>query len=151
MEEVLEKLEFPYVNKKPSSHLAELFDNHRSQLKEELTILLRLRLPSGVAHADVHPRLRFIGWKPIPLLIQILLKSLIMRFNFHFYGQQKTNDRRKVNPDFTCQLAPVFLISSRSGTSIRSSVGFSITNIFSPNIYNHYSMNCRMFLRSTRK
>jgi hypothetical protein len=97
MEKLLDLIEFPYVNKKPSSYLIELFDTNRDKLKEEFIYLLKLRLPNHVKHNDIQSRLRFIGWKPIPLFIQMLLKGLIVRFNFHFYGQQKTNDRRKVN------------------------------------------------------
>jgi hypothetical protein len=96
MEKILNLIEFPYVNKKPASQLSELFDTNRDKFKEELIYLLKLRLPNHVKHNDIQSRLRFIGWKTIPLFIQILLKSLIKRFNFHFYGKQKTNDRRKV-------------------------------------------------------
>ncbi|CAF1251236.1 unnamed protein product [Rotaria sordida] len=95
MEKILNTIEFPYVHKVPASHLNELFDKNRDKLKQELNYLLKLRLPNHIKHNDVQSRLRFIGWKPIPLLIQILLKGLIIRFNFHFYGKQKTNDRRK--------------------------------------------------------
>ena len=96
MDKILRIIEFPYVHKIPSSHLIELFDTNRDQLKQELSYLLKLRLPNYVQHDDVQPRLRFIGWKAIPLLIQILLKGFVVRFNFHFYGKQKTNDRHKV-------------------------------------------------------
>ena len=96
MEKILDLLEFPYVNKKPAAHLAELFETHREKFKDELILLLKLRLPNHVKHEDTQSRLRFIAWKPIPLFIQILLKGLIIRFNYHFYGKQKTNDRRKV-------------------------------------------------------
>ncbi|CAF1213580.1 unnamed protein product [Rotaria sordida] len=95
MEKILNTIEFPYVHKVPASHLNELFDKNRDKLKQELNYLLKLRLPNHIKHNDVQSRLRFIGWKPIPLLIQILLKGFIIRFNFHFYGKQKTNDRRK--------------------------------------------------------
>ncbi|CAF1344241.1 unnamed protein product [Adineta ricciae] len=95
MEDILNKIEFPYVQKMSDSHLSELFDANRNQLKEELSYLLKLHLPEHVKHVDVQSRLRFIGWKPIPLFIQILLSGLISRFNYHFYGKQKTNDRRK--------------------------------------------------------
>ena len=97
MKEVLKAIEFPYVHKMPDVHLIELFENHRNELKEILVYLFQLRLPHGVVHIDVQPRLRFIDWKPIPLFVQILLQDLIMRFNFHFYGKKETNDRRKVN------------------------------------------------------
>ncbi|CAF1149480.1 unnamed protein product [Rotaria sp. Silwood1] len=95
MEKILNLIEFPYVHKMSSSHLSELFDMNRDKLKEELKYLLKLHLPNHIKHDDVQPRLRFIGWKPIPLVIQMLLKGFITRFNFHFYGKQKTNDRRK--------------------------------------------------------
>lgn len=96
MEKILNLIEFPYVNKTSSSLLNELFDKHRDKIKEEFIYLLKLRLPSYIKHGDNQSRLRFIGWKPIPVFIQILLKGLIIRFNYHFYGKQKTNDRRKV-------------------------------------------------------
>ncbi len=96
MEKLLDVIEFPYVNKKPSNYLIELFDDNREKIKIELINLLKLRLPNHVKHEDIQSHLRFIGWKSIPLFIQILLKGLIIRFNFHFYGKQKTNDRRKV-------------------------------------------------------
>jgi hypothetical protein len=96
MDEILNIIEFPYVRKMPSSHLIELFDANREKFKEQLIYLLKLNLPNRVRHGDTQSRLRFIGWKPIPLFIQILLQGLITRFNFHFYGKQKTNDRRKV-------------------------------------------------------
>ena len=96
MEKILDDIEFPYVNKKPASHLNELFETNRQKFHDELILLLKLHLPNHVKHEDTQSRLRFIGWKPIPLLIQMLLKGLIMRFNYHFYGKQKTNDRRKV-------------------------------------------------------
>jgi hypothetical protein len=96
MEKILDQIEFPYVNKKTAGVLTELFDNNREKLKSELIYLLKLRLPNHVKHEDIQPRLHFIGWKPIPLFIQMLLKGLIVRFNFHFNGKQKTNDRRKV-------------------------------------------------------
>jgi hypothetical protein len=96
MEKILNLIEFPYVNKRPSSQLIELFDINRDKFKEELIYLLKLRLPNHVKHNDIQSHLRFIGWKPIPLFIQMLLKGLIIRFNFHFYGKQKTNDSRKV-------------------------------------------------------
>lgn len=97
MENLLTKMKFPYVQKLPPGDLVEAFDAHRSELKEELSYVLKLRLPQRLTHPDNRSRLRFIGWKPIPLFMQMLLKSLIVRFNFHFYGEQKTNDRRKVN------------------------------------------------------
>lgn len=97
MNHLLEQLEFPYVNKKPSSYLMELFENHRNQIREELNYLIRLRLPVHIKHKDNQSQIHFLGWKPIPLLIQFLLKSLIIRFNFHFCGKTKTNDRRKVH------------------------------------------------------
>ncbi|CAF0911519.1 unnamed protein product [Adineta steineri] len=95
MENVLTTLEFPYVHKRASNYLIELFTANQDKFKIELINLLKLRLPDHVKHDDVQSRLRFIGWKPIPLFIQVLLKGLIIRFNHHFYGNQKTNDRRK--------------------------------------------------------
>lgn len=97
MKEILQNIEFPYVHKKPESHLTEVFEAHREQLKKILIDLFQVRLVQGVAHVDNTSRLKFIDWKPIPLLVQFLLKDLIMRFNFHFYGKKETNDRRKVN------------------------------------------------------
>ncbi len=114
MDKILNTIEFPYVHKLPSSHVIELFDTNRDKLKEELIHLLKLRLPDNIKHGDVKSRLRFIGWKPIPLFIQILLKGLIIRFNFHFYGQQKTNDRRKVKRKFSIKNLYQFF-SSRNG------------------------------------
>lgn len=96
MEDILNKIQFPYVQKMSDSHLSELFDANRNQLKEELSYLLKLQLPEHVKRVAVQSRLRFIDWKPIPLFIQMLLSGLISRFNYHFYGKQKTNDRRKV-------------------------------------------------------
>ncbi|CAF1411967.1 unnamed protein product [Rotaria magnacalcarata] len=95
MENVLKLIEFPYIRKMPPNVVIELFDTNRDRLKQELAYALKLRLPNNVKHDDVQSRLRFIGWKPIPLFIHMLLKGLITRFNFHFYGKQKTNDRRK--------------------------------------------------------
>ncbi|CAF3152696.1 unnamed protein product [Rotaria socialis] len=95
MENVLKLIEFPYIRKMPPNVVIELFDINRDILKQELAYALKLRLPNNVKHDDVQSRLRFIGWKPIPLFIHMLLKGFITRFNFHFYGQQKTNDRRK--------------------------------------------------------
>jgi hypothetical protein len=100
MEKILDAIEFPYVLKPPQSHLIELFDTNHDKIKEEFIYLLKLRLPNNVKHDDVQSRLRFIGWKPIRLLIQILLTGLITRFNYHFYGKQKTNDRHKVKSIF---------------------------------------------------
>jgi len=96
-DQLFEKIEFPYVNKKPSSYLIELFETYRNQIRENLKSLLCLRLPVHIKHKDNQSHIRFLGWKPIPLLIQFLLKKLIVRFNFHFYGQTKTNDRKKVD------------------------------------------------------
>lgn len=139
MEKILDLIEFPYVNKKPANSLAELFNNNREKFKDELVLLLKLRLPNHVKHEDTQSRLRFIGWKPIPLFIQILLKSLILRFNYHFYGKQKTNDRRKV-------IERIFLFeeflhsfdSSRNGISIKLFSGFLIIMFSLLNNYNHY-------------
>ncbi len=119
MEKILDTIEFPYVHKMPSSHLIELFDKNRNKFKEELTYLLKLRLPDNVKHDDVQPRLRFIGWKPIPLFIQILLKGFITRFNYHFYGKQKTNDRRKVKYMFSNNSLEDFSVSSLNGILIK--------------------------------
>lgn len=97
IEHLLNEIKFPYVQKLPTDDLVEAFENHRSELKIEINLIEKLRLPQRLSHVDNQSRLKLIGWKPIPLLIQFLLKSLVVRFHFHFNGNQKTNDRSKVN------------------------------------------------------
>ena len=148
MEKILETIGYPYVQKMPSSHLIESFDRHRQSFREEMIYLLKLRLPPGVAHHDAQSRLRFIGWKPIPLLMQIILEPLIVRFNFHFYGQQKTNDRRKVRQTSRISCAQTcFSPFSPNGISIKSSAGFSIMIISSRSNCKCYSTNRNRVLR----
>lgn len=119
MENVLKMLEFPYVHKMPPTHLIDLFDTNRDKLKQELSYMLKLRLPDNVKHQDVQAHLRFIGWKPIPLIVQMLLKGLIVRFNFHFNGKQKTNDPRKVNNHFGLNYRYDLSIFSPNGILIK--------------------------------
>lgn len=132
MEKVLNFIEFPHVRKLPPDHLNEVFDANRDKLKKELFYLLKLRLPNHIKHNDAQPRLRFIGWKPMPLLVQMLLKGLIVRFNFHFYGQQKTNDRRKVRKYLlkTDKIPVSIFISSLNGILIKLFFGYLIISIF---------------------
>ena len=106
MENLLNKLKFPYVHKLPTEDLLQAFDENRDELRNELTLLVKLRLPQRLSHVDNQARLKLLGWKPLPLLMQFFLKSLVVRFNFHFNGQQKTNDRQKVKRERLI-LAPI--------------------------------------------
>ncbi|CAF0909286.1 unnamed protein product [Didymodactylos carnosus] len=95
MEELLKSIQYPYINRTSASILNDLFTSYYEEFKQCFHLILRIRLPTNSKHTDTKSKLRFPGWKPLPLFILFLIQPLKKRFLFHFYGDKKTNNMAK--------------------------------------------------------
>ncbi|KAH9508475.1 RAD50-interacting protein 1 [Bulinus truncatus] len=96
-EEVLKALRWPLVVttiKAPSvTNVKELKERMEKLFKK----LLNLQLPDTISlENSVHPMLlKIVGIKPLLLPLELMLKPLRKRFQYHFYGQRQTNNSDK--------------------------------------------------------
>ncbi|KAI8794641.1 RAD50-interacting protein 1 [Biomphalaria glabrata] len=96
-EEVLKALRWPLVVTTIQAQSVTNVKELKERMEKLFRKLLNLQLPDTISlENSVHPLLlKIVGIKPLLLPLELMLKPLRKRFQYHFYGSRQTNSLDK--------------------------------------------------------